>query len=307
VAALAEVLIRAQGVGKTYRSGNADLTVFSGLDLEVRRGERLAIIGESGAGKSTLLHLFGGLDRPSSGTIFFGNKDIFGFSESELSDFRNREVGFVWQNHSLLPEFTALENVMMPLLIRGASHAEAGPVALARLDEVGLRNRAEHRAGELSGGEQQRVALARALAAKPSVLLADEPTGNLDYRTGEMIMALLEDLHRQHQLTSIYVTHNITFAERADRILRLEKGRLENPGSPAGAETLNPLSLSGGQPPGVVEPTGIQRVRRTLRQLLGGNANEPQRGPAASKVTGAPPRLASPLCASLLKEGRNYV
>jgi lipoprotein-releasing system ATP-binding protein len=143
-----------------------------------------------------------------------------------LAEFRNREIGFVWQNHSLLPEFTAVENVMMPLLIRGARSTEAEPVSLARLDEVGLRDRASHRAGELSGGEQQRVALARALVGNPSVLLADEPTGNLDFRTGEMIISLLEDLHRTHKLTSIYVTHNLSFAARCDRILQLEQGTL---------------------------------------------------------------------------------
>jgi lipoprotein-releasing system ATP-binding protein len=222
-------LIRADKLGKSYRSGAAELVVFDGLDLEVHTGERVAIIGESGAGKSTLLHLFGGLDTPSSGTIYFRHNDISQFSDAQLSEYRNREIGYVWQNHSLLPEFTAQENVMMPLLIRGAAHSEAALVSLARLDEVGLRSRAHHRAGELSGGEQQRVALARALVGKPSLLLADEPTGNLDYRTGEVIMALLEDLHRLHRLTSIYVTHNLTFAQRSDRILKLEKGRLETP------------------------------------------------------------------------------
>lgn len=232
------ILIRIAGLTKTYRSGDSDLVVFAGLDLEVCHGERLAIIGESGAGKSTLLHMLGGLDRPSAGTIYFRHKDISRFSDSELAQFRNKEIGYVWQNHSLLPEFSALENVMMPLLIRGITQAEANPVSLARLDEVGLRNRASHRAGELSGGEQQRVALARALAASPSVLLADEPTGNLDYRTGEMIMALLEDLHRSNRLTSIYVTHNTEFAKRADRILMLEKGRLEDAGPfPDGASS----------------------------------------------------------------------
>src|SRR5262249_22364020 len=180
--------------------------------------------GESGAGKSTLLYLLGGLDRPTEGAIYFGQNDICRLPANELAEFRNRELGFVWQIHSLLAEFTALENVMMPLLIRGRSRQEAEPLSLARLDEVGLRNRAEHRAGELSGGEQQRVALARALAGNPSVLLADEPTGNLDFRTGEMIMSMLEDLHRTHRLTSIFVTHNISFASRCDRVLQLEKG-----------------------------------------------------------------------------------
>jgi lipoprotein-releasing system ATP-binding protein len=218
--------IRGIGLTKTFQSGDDALVVFSDMNFVVERGERLALIGESGAGKSTLLHLLGGLDRPSNGKIYFKNTDISGLSESGLAGFRNREIGFVWQNHSLLPEFTALENVMMPLLIRGAKIADASPVSLARLDEVGLRNRASHRAGELSGGEQQRVALARALAGNPSVLLADEPTGNLDFRTGEMIISLLDEMHRSHQLTSIFVTHNLSFARRCDRILKLEKGTL---------------------------------------------------------------------------------
>ena len=223
---MADAHIRARNLAKIYRSGASDLVVFAGLNLDVERGEMLALVGESGAGKSTLLHLLGGLDRPSNGTIYFNHKDISSLTETELAEFRNREIGFVWQNHSLLPEFTALENVMMPLLIRGATVLDAAPVSLARLDEVGLHNRASHRAGELSGGEQQRVALARALVGNPKVLLADEPTGNLDFRTGEMIISLLEDLHRTHQLTSIFVTHNITFAARCDRILQLDRGRL---------------------------------------------------------------------------------
>jgi lipoprotein-releasing system ATP-binding protein len=218
--------IRGVNLTKKFRSGGADLVIFSNLSFEVNRGERLALVGESGAGKSTLLYLLGGLDRPSGGTIYFGHQDISRLSDTELAEFRNREVGFVWQNHSLLPEFTALENVMMPLLIRGASVTDATPPSLARLDEVGLQNRASHRAGELSGGEQQRVALARALVGNPTILLADEPTGNLDFRTGEMIVSLLETLHRSHQLTSIYVTHNLSFATRCDRILQLEKGVL---------------------------------------------------------------------------------
>ncbi len=218
--------IRGVNLTKTFQSGETDLVIFADLNFEVARGERLALVGESGAGKSTLLYLVGGLDRPSGGTIYFGHKDVSRLSDTELAEFRNREIGFVWQNHSLLPEFTALENVMMPMLIRGVSVTDATPVSLARLDEVGLRNRASHRAGELSGGEQQRVALARALAGNPSVLLADEPTGNLDFRTGEMVISLLDELHRSHQLTSIYVTHNISFASRCDRVLQLDKGIL---------------------------------------------------------------------------------
>ena len=213
-------------MSKIYRSGASDLVVLDRLSFEVAPGERLALVGESGAGKSTLLHLLGGLDRPTTGTIYYKAKDISGLAESQLADFRNREIGFVWQIHYLLPEFTALENVMMPLLIRGGSHAEAASASLARLEEVGLGARAEHRAGELSGGEQQRVVLARALVGNPSVLLADEPTGNLDFRTGEMIFDLLTSLHRSHQLTSILVTHNLSFARRCDRILRLEGGML---------------------------------------------------------------------------------
>jgi lipoprotein-releasing system ATP-binding protein len=213
-------------LSRRYRSGANEIVIFDRLDLEIRQGERVAITGESGAGKSTLLYLLGGLDRPSDGRIYFGDKEITSLPESALAQFRNQTVGFVWQNHSLLPEFTALENVMMPLLIRGSGQEEAAQRSLAVLDEVGLRQRAEHRAGELSGGEQQRVALARALAGNPSVLLADEPTGNLDFRTGDMIISLLSDLHRTHTLTSLYVTHNLGFAARCDRVLRLEKGML---------------------------------------------------------------------------------
>jgi lipoprotein-releasing system ATP-binding protein len=223
---LSDPLIRTERLEKRYRSGDADLVIFADLNLEVARGERLALVGESGAGKSTLLHLLGGLDRPSQGAIYFGQHDICQFSANALAEFRNRELGFVWQIHSLLAEFTALENVMMPLLIRGQGRDEAESVSMARLDEVGLRNRATHRAGELSGGEQQRVVLARALVGNPSVLLADEPTGSLDFRTGEMIMGLIEDLHRSRSLTSIHVTHNLQFARRADRIVKMEHGVL---------------------------------------------------------------------------------
>jgi lipoprotein-releasing system ATP-binding protein len=233
-------MIRAVCLEKRYRSGDGDLVIFSGLNLEIARGERIALVGESGAGKSTLLHLLGGLDRPTEGAIYFGQNDICQFSPEALAEFRNRELGFVWQIHSLLAEFTALENVMMPLLIRGQSRDEAEPVSLARLDEVGLRNRATHRAGELSGGEQQRVVLARALVGNPGVLLADEPTGSLDFRTGEMIMGLIEDLHRARRLTSIHATHNLEFARRADRILKLERGGLRE-SAPSSQMTNEPM------------------------------------------------------------------
>ncbi len=235
-----EGYIRARGVTKTYRSGSGDLVVFEDLNLDVEQGEMLALVGESGAGKSTLLHLLGGLDSPSSGTIHYGSREITGLAAVEQSDFRNREIGFVWQIHYLLPEFTAQENVMMPLLIRGWTHGKAAAESLERLREVGLGGRATHRAGELSGGEQQRVVLARALVGKPNVLLADEPTGNLDFRTSEMIFQLLEELHRTHRFTSVFVTHNLGFARRCDRILNLEKGGLVPEGPASSQPGTNP-------------------------------------------------------------------
>jgi lipoprotein-releasing system ATP-binding protein len=219
-------LLRTVGLTRTYRSGASELTVFAAVDLEVEAGECVAIVGESGAGKSSLLHLVGALDRPSSGAIYFESRDLSQLTDSQLAEFRNREVGFVWQIHYLLPEFTALENVMMPLLIRGRDHEEAEREAGAWLAEVGLGDRASHRSGELSGGEQQRAALARALVTRPKLLLADEPTGNLDLRNGEMIFDLIRHLHRSHHLTSIIVTHNLGFARRCDRVLLLEAGRL---------------------------------------------------------------------------------
>jgi lipoprotein-releasing system ATP-binding protein len=222
-----ESAIRAKSLSKTYRSGTSELVVFRDLSLYVSRGERLAIMGQSGAGKSTLLHLLGGLDRPSGGEVIFGDRDIVLLGERELASFRNNEIGFVWQNPSLLAEFTALENVMMPLLIRGEERHAASRVAAERLAEVGLAERASHRAGELSGGEQQRVGLARALVTNPHVLLADEPTGNLDFRTGEAIVGLLNELHRAHGLTSVVATHNVSFASRCDRVLELKKGGLD--------------------------------------------------------------------------------
>jgi lipoprotein-releasing system ATP-binding protein len=241
------IAIRADGLSKKYRSGAGELVVFEGLNLEVEHGERLALVGESGAGKSTLLHLLGGLDRPTDGTIWLGSKQLTSLPEAEVASFRNREIGFVWQVHYLLPEFTALENVMMPLLIRGISRAQAAPAALARLEEIGLKPRADHRAGELSGGEQQRVVLARALVGNPRFLLADEPTGNLDHRTGEMIIGLLTELHRSHDLTSVYVTHNQSFARRCDRVLKLEAGALAPEGVPPGASDADSMSVQSGK------------------------------------------------------------
>jgi lipoprotein-releasing system ATP-binding protein len=218
--------IRTIDLTKSYRSGDTELVIFENLSLEIPPGERLALVGESGVGKSTLLHLLGGLDRPNYGRILFGERDITSLGQAELADFRNRQIGFVWQTHHLLPEFTALENVMMPLLVRGSERTSAAVKARQRLEEMGLNSRATHRAGELSGGEQQRVAIARALVPDPQVLLADEPTGNLDHKTGEKIADLFSEVHRQNRITSVFVTHSIVFANRCDRILRLEAGRL---------------------------------------------------------------------------------
>ena len=217
--------ITVERLGKTYR-GASELTIFADMSFVVNPGERLALVGESGAGKSTLLHLLGGLDHPTSGSIRFGDTDITKLSSNELAGFRNREMGFVWQVQSLLPEFSALENVMMPLMVRGETPEQAVPKAEAMLQEVGLSARAAHLAGELSGGEQQRVAMARALVGRPKYLLADEPTGNLDEETAGQIWDLLERMHREHDLTSVIVTHSPALARRCDRTLRLAKGGL---------------------------------------------------------------------------------
>jgi lipoprotein-releasing system ATP-binding protein len=219
-------IVRIKKLAKIYRSGDKDLIIFRDLALEVEPGEQIAIIGESGAGKSTLLHLISGLDTPTEGTIYYKDRNITALVEPGLSAFRNREIGYVWQQHHLLPEFSAKENVSMPLRIRGIDGARACAAALSILAEVGLSDRADHRAGELSGGEQQRIAIARALAGGPSLLLADEPTGNLDERTGGMIFDLLGELRKRRSLTSILVTHNLQFARRCDRVLKLEEGVL---------------------------------------------------------------------------------
>ena len=223
-----EPLIQLEQLTRVYRSGAGEVVVFRNLELSVAEGAQLAVMGESGAGKSTLLHLIAGLDRPSSGAVRFRGRDIASLSDAEVASFRNREIGYVWQQHHLLAEFTCAENVMMPRMVRGESRVKALAEAKERLDEVGLAERAEHRAGELSGGEQQRVAIARALAGDPSLLLADEPTGNLDERTGEKVFTLLEDLRRRRNLTSILVTHNSRFAQRCGTVLILEGGTLCN-------------------------------------------------------------------------------
>jgi lipoprotein-releasing system ATP-binding protein len=224
---LRQQALRIEGLKKAFRSGVSELVLFENLSFEVGRGEMLAIVGQSGTGKSTLLHILGALERPSAGDVYFAGQSLKSLSDDQAADFRNRRIGYVWQFHYLLPEFTAVENVAMPLLMRGTGKSEAENEALAWLDKVGLRPRASHRAGELSGGEQQRAALARALITKPEILLADEPTGDLDSRTSETVFELISRLHEEHQLSSLIATHNMSFARRCHRVLRLENGIVE--------------------------------------------------------------------------------
>jgi len=227
------VVMRAVGLTKTYAavassSGLARpaLELFRGLDMKVHAGEMVAIVGESGAGKSSLLHLLAALDTPTAGDVWCGESRLSSFTPRQAAEFRNRDVGYVWQFHYLLPEFSALENVAMPLLARGMRRAEALEKARFWLGEVGLGDRAEHRSGELSGGEQQRVSLARALVGVPRLLLAVDPTGDLVGKSAEVVFSLIQRLHEAHGLTSVLVTHNLEFAERCDRVLRLREGQL---------------------------------------------------------------------------------
>jgi lipoprotein-releasing system ATP-binding protein len=219
--------VRVSGLKKVYKSGQTDLVLFENLSFQVRKGEMLAIVGESGAGKSSLLHILGALDRASAGDVYCAQIPVAKLTDDAAADFRNRAIGFVWQFHYLLPEFTAQENVAMPLLMQGAAYRQAMEKAGGWLREVGLESRSHHRAGELSGGEQQRVALARALVTGPEILMADEPTGDLDNRTAEMVFGLVQRLHREYRLTSLIVTHNLEFARRCDRVLRLHQGMAE--------------------------------------------------------------------------------
>jgi lipoprotein-releasing system ATP-binding protein len=220
-------MLRIEGLKKVFVSGGSELVLFENLTFQVAQGEMLAIVGESGAGKSTLLHILGTLDRPSAGDVYCAHLRLSSLSEEDAAGFRNREVGFVWQFHYLLPEFTALENVAMPLLLRGGPRVAAEREASRWLREVGLEQRSHHRSGELSGGEQQRVSLARALITQPKLLLADEPTGDLDSRTAGAVFELISRLHDDHQLTSLIATHNLAFARRCHRVLRLQHGRME--------------------------------------------------------------------------------
>lgn len=219
-------MLKVENLTKIYRSGSDEVVVFDNLTFEIGQGELVALVGESGSGKSTLLHLLAALDSPTSGEVYFEGQKVSAFRAEERADYRNVKVGYLWQMHYLLPEFSAAENVMLPQLIRGCDFSLARSRAKELLEEVGLEKAFTRRVGELSGGEQQRVALARALANQPAVLLADEPTGNLDPRTAERIMAMLERLHRAHGLTSVLATHNLELAQRTGRILRLDQGRL---------------------------------------------------------------------------------
>jgi len=220
-------LVRVEALRKEYVTGRGRLVLFDGISFEVRKGDLLAIVGQSGAGKSTLLHMLGALDTPSGGDVYCASNHLASLSAKQAAIFRNREIGYVWQFHYLLPEFTAIENVAMPLLARGESKTSAFKSAEKWLDEVDLADRASHRAGELSGGEQQRVSLARALVTDPKLLLADEPTGDLDVQTADVVFNLIERLHHSHGLTSLLVTHNLALARRCSRVLRLEKCRFE--------------------------------------------------------------------------------
>ncbi len=219
-------LLKVQGLHKTFTEAGEEIHVLRGLDLELAEGERLAIVGESGVGKSTLLHLLGTLDRPSSGQVIYRGRDLSSLNEDDLSHIRNREIGFVFQFHYLLPDFNALENVMLPALIRGWEWERARKDAVRLLEMVGLQDRISHRPGKLSGGEQQRVAVARSVILEPQLILADEPTGDLDPSTGEEIQNLLFRLNEERRVSFVVATHNRRFAARVGQQMELREGRL---------------------------------------------------------------------------------
>jgi len=223
------VLLRCVDVWKSFGPEGRAVEVLRGLELEVRRGEMVAILGESGTGKTTLLHLVGGIDRPDRGSILFRGRDVAAASGQERAAYRNRDLGFVFQFHHLLPEFSAAENAMMPLLIRGEDRGRSRQRARAILQELGLLECADRRPTELSGGEQQRVAVARAIVGGPALLLADEPTGNLDERNAEAVFGLLSDLHRRRGMTTLFVTHSARLASKCSRVLKMEHGSLTDP------------------------------------------------------------------------------
>ena len=224
-----ELLVEARALAKVYSTPASRVAVFEDLNWRIPRGRLVAVTGPSGAGKSTLLHLLGGLDRPTGGAVLFEGANIFDLDLTGLAGFRNRQIGFVFQFHHLLPEFTVLENTMMPGIIRGAPPEETRSAAMGILERVGLGQRLTHKVGEVSGGEQQRVAIARALVCGPQLLLADEPTGNLDRKTGDAVFAMIRELHAERRLTSIIVTHNERLASQCDEVWEMEGGKLQNP------------------------------------------------------------------------------
>jgi len=219
-------MIEAVNLTKSFKMEGLELTVLKGVNLTIARGEMLAIVGASGAGKSTLLHILGTLDRPSSGTVLFEGQDLFTLSDQKQAEFRNRRIGFVFQFHHLLPEFSALENVCLPAYIQNRSAQDVRGEAISLLKDVGLEHRLTHKPGELSGGEQQRVAVARALIQHPNLVLADEPTGNLDTHTGDALFNLMRALNRSRGITFVIVTHNEKLSAQADRIIHMEDGKI---------------------------------------------------------------------------------
>ncbi len=224
---MSDPVLVASGLGKTYPLPKGELRVFEGLDFELERGELAAVMGASGVGKTTLLNLLGGLDRPTEGRITLDGEDLFDGTDTDVASVRNRKIGFVFQVYHLLPEFTALENVAFPLMIAGRPRKEAFPRAAELLREVGLEDKTASRPSQLSGGEQQRVAIARALANGPCLLLADEPTGNLDWKTGEKVLRLVLDLHESRGLSSILVTHNEKIARYCHKVYMMEAGTMK--------------------------------------------------------------------------------
>ncbi len=223
---MSERVIEVKGLSKVFETNGSRVAALKGIDLVIKKGETLGIVGMSGSGKSTLLHILGTLDRPTTGEVLYSGENVFRRTDDELATFRNQEIGFVFQFHYLLSEFSALENVMMPLLIQRIETKEARELATNILERVGLRDRLDHRPGELSGGEQQRVAIARAVILKPRVILADEPTGNLDLETGSSVMDLFLNLNQEEEITLVLVTHNPAVAERLGRRIRLSDGKI---------------------------------------------------------------------------------